>query len=130
MGQHRRVVADVDDAGARSGRLGDLVDVVADGHGGPEFEKLPDPGLDDEVAQSTGVEGGHRADRLASGLKTARQHGGRMLDRLAIDGEVRVAPRQVVLDTRRMSRADVDVDLRRLPVAGTGYSSFAHTIPP
>jgi hypothetical protein len=108
VGEHERVVVDVDDAALRRHRLRHLVGVVGGGQAGPDVEELPHPGLAGQVAHRS-REVGATQPRILGELRLTDEN---LLADRAVDGEVVLAAQQEVPDPRGVR--DRGVQLREL----------------
>jgi hypothetical protein len=121
--QHDRVVVDVDDAGFGRNRLSDLMGVVLRRQPGTDIKELPDPGLLREVAHR----GGEKRPVRPNAGQDVRVDLERGLCGLPVGGEVILAAQPVVLDTRRVCHADID--LRDGVVLAPSATTLCHHLP-
>lgn len=116
VGEHQRVVVDVDDPGLGGHPLGDLVGVVDGRQAGADVQVLPDARLVAEVPYDAAGEG--------AGVAGDVDHAGEYLAHLvagrAVDGVVVLAAQEVVPDTRGVRDRGVDLNLTALRAFGHG----------
>ena len=105
VGQHHRVVVDVDHAAAGRDVLRDLVGVVRGRDAGADVEELADARLPGQVTHRAGQEGAVGADRVDD----VRIGLDRLLAGRPVGGEVVLAAQPVVVDAGDMRHAGVEV---------------------
>ena len=105
VGQHDRVVVDVDDPAVRRDALRDLVGVVGGGDPGADVQELPDSGLPGQEADRAGEEravGAHRVHQVRVGLQG-------LLAEFPVGGEIVLPAQPVVVHPGDVRHAGVKV---------------------
>src|SRR6266699_4503166 len=98
VGEHDRVVVDVDDAALRRRTLGDLMRVVLFRDACADVEELPYSGLTGQVAHYPAEEGTVGARIGPHAFQAAGPGGIRLLGGCPVHGKVRLPAQKVVVD--------------------------------
>src|SRR6266516_1285920 len=122
MGEHDRVVVDVDDARIRGRRLRHLVGVVRGGNPCADVEELADARFPGEKPHHAGQEGAVRADAHPQAWRRLED----TLRGLPVCGEIVLAAKPVVIDPGRVRHSRVEFGWQRTLLAASGDVLTCH----